>query len=70
MTQCGRGGTVDTTDLFGAALEKFSVAHTLKFRETLTRNGDGNPDPSHGNVEGAETRREWPKSSEDDMVEV
>lgn len=48
-----------------ASSERRNVEY-LKFRETLTGNADGNPEPSLSNKEGAETLRDTPKSK--DMV--
>lgn len=48
-----------------ASSERRNVEY-LKFRETLTGNAVGNPEPSLSNKEGAETLRDTPKSK--DMV--
>ena len=44
-----------------SALSEMRDAEYRKFRETLTDNADGNPEPSLNNEEGAETRHDTPK---------
>lgn len=51
-----------------SALSEMREVEYRKFRETLTDNADGNPEPSSKNREGAETRHDIPK--EDSMVKV
>ena len=44
-----------------SALSEMRDVEYRKFRETLTDNADGNPEPSLNNEEGAETRHDTPK---------
>lgn len=44
-----------------SALSEMREVEYRKFRETLTDNADGNPEPSLNNKEGAETRHDTPK---------
>lgn len=44
-----------------SALSEMREVEYRKFRETLTDNADGNPEPSLKNKEGAETRHDTPK---------
>lgn len=44
-----------------SALSEMREVEYRKFRETLTDNADGNPEPSLSNKEGAETRHDTPK---------
>lgn len=44
-----------------SALSEMRDVEYRKFRESLTDNADGNPEPSLSNKEGAETRHDTPK---------